>query len=142
MASKLLNEHLADEIIDRLAQGDKLRAICRDLSVSHNSVSAWEASNKHNFRDRMNEARRSRVNLLVDEILEIADDCPLNDVAVKRAALQIRARQFVIDRLAPAKLVKADQEQVEQDVAFASAPSPAEFLKQWQARNPKAPVAN
>lgn len=71
----LFTKQLADEICERLADGETLSAMCRDndhLPV-RSTVSLWIAT-KEEFSDRVARAREAGSHVLVDETREIADD--------------------------------------------------------------------
>lgn len=132
MATAVYSEALANKIIDRVFAGEPLKSICADLGVAPAVVGQWEVNNRGGFRDRLVEARRSQAGQLVEEILAIANDCPLNAVAVSRAAMQIKARQWIVERLHPRTFV---QPMVEAPEVEMKTIEPADFLKQWQDRH-------
>jgi hypothetical protein len=62
---------LIEWILDELASGRTLRAVCRDESMpAHNTVLAWMAEHRAHY----DEARQFGYDEMVEEILEIADD--------------------------------------------------------------------
>lgn len=101
-------------IMDRLAGGESLRAICRDAALPDRStVLRWIASDAELQRVYAL-AVEVRAEELFDEILEIADDAsadwtvkdgkPVHDAEnVRRAALRIDARRWTLARMAPKK---------------------------------------
>ena len=65
---------LAEEILERLADGDSLASICRDEGMpDERSVRRW-ARNHGEFGDQYAIARRLGYEKRADELLEIADD--------------------------------------------------------------------
>ena len=62
-------------ILDRLAAGEPLRAICRDEGMpDERRVRAWAADANHPFAARYTHAREMGFFSMADELLEIADD--------------------------------------------------------------------
>lgn len=97
----------ADEICERLADGESLRQICRDEHMPDKAtIFRWLNDERfRGFRDRYAHAREAQADALFDELVEIADDTgELDDnVKVQRARLQIDTRKWVASRLAPKK---------------------------------------
>ena len=120
----------ADAICEQISGGKPLKVVCEDLGVPYTTVSRWARNNLNGFGNNLLEAKRAAAGLLADEMLKIADDCPLNAIAVNRAALQIKTRQWLIAKLDPDK-VPAPVSTIEEDVVI----RPADFLKNWQAKN-------
>jgi hypothetical protein len=106
---------MADEICERLAEGESLRGICRDEEMpSKTSVFRWLASNEA-FRDQYAYAREVQAETLADEIITIADD-GTNDTYVDdngnvrtdqevigRSRLRVDARKWLAGKMAPKK---------------------------------------
>lgn len=71
----LFTKDLADYIAARIAEGETLRALCRDDPVvpDRATVSQWIAT-KPDFADQVARAREAASHLLVEETREIADD--------------------------------------------------------------------
>lgn len=112
------NQPTADAICDRLANGLSLRAICRNKGMpSKTTVFKWLAQNS-TFADQYARAREAQADLLVDEMVAIADT-PKIGTKTKRTAdgkvekttgdmvehrrLQIETRKWVAARMRPKK---------------------------------------
>ena len=104
---------LAEEILERLADGDSLASICRDEGMpDERSVRRW-ARNHGEFGDQYAIARRLGYEKRADELLEIADDASadwietenghriLDNVHVHRARLMIDTRKWLLSKMLP-----------------------------------------
>lgn len=115
------NDKLAEEICQRLMQGESLRQICAgdEPPAVRRTILYWLA-NKQEFRQLYAAAREIQADLLAEEILAIADQneedwvkkakrgaveeqLVFNTEHVQRAKLRIDARKWLIARLAPKK---------------------------------------
>lgn len=106
-------EH-ADAICDRLADGESLRAICRDDAMpSTSTVCKWLTKNA-DFAEQYARAREMQADALFDDILDIADDARNdwmeregegsegwreNGEAIRRSQLRIEARKWMAGKL-------------------------------------------
>ena len=89
---------LAGAICRRLAEGESLRAICRDKGMpSVATVRAWVLA-RDGFAEQCARARDLGLDMLADEVLDIADN-PAGDVAAAR--LRFDARRWYLSKLAP-----------------------------------------
>jgi hypothetical protein len=69
------NEAIAKEICERLANGEALKAICRDDHMPDpKTVRTWASDPKHPFSPLYTRAREIGYHGMADELLEIADD--------------------------------------------------------------------
>jgi hypothetical protein len=104
---------LAEEILERLADGDSLASICCDEGMpDERSVRRW-ARNHDEFGDQYAIARRLGYEKRADELLEIADDASadwietenghrvLDNVHVNRARLMIDTRKWLLSKMLP-----------------------------------------
>lgn len=109
---------IREEILERLAEGETLREICRDEHMpSRSNVSRWVRENI-DFQDHVARAREFGAWSIIDETREIADDArndwmekrgrngqPLgwvvNGEAVQRSKLRIEQRWREAESLAP-----------------------------------------
>ncbi len=113
----LYTEALAAEICRRLAEGETLRAICRDTAMPDKAtVLRWLADKKKaDFREQYVYAREMQADALFDEALEIADDA-LGDWTVdkdgkkvfdhehvQRSRLRVDTRKWAAGKMAPKK---------------------------------------
>lgn len=117
------SERIADDICERLADGESLRTICAAESMPKRStVFRWLASNQE-FRDQYARAREAQADALADEILDIADEAGtmvradkhgtkaddgdgntevvFDPTAVARNRLRVDARKWVAAKLKP-----------------------------------------
>ena len=106
---------LAAELCRRLAEGETLRAVCRDASMPDKStVLRWLADDsKAAFRDQYARAREMQADALFDEALAIADDVAddwittqdgkkvLDHEHVTRSRLRVDTRKWAAGKLAP-----------------------------------------
>lgn len=113
-------EALADEICERLAEGESLRSICADEHLPNKStVFRWLAGDEQ-FATRYAHAREAQADAMVDEMTDIADDgandwmerknadgaCigwQENGEALRRSALRVSTRQWIAEKLRPKK---------------------------------------
>lgn len=113
-------QELADAICERLADGESLRAICADEAMpARATVFKWLADNPA-FSDQYAHARAEQADAIFDDILDIADDGSNdwmerkdadeqnigwreNGEALRRSALRVDARKWVLAKLAPKK---------------------------------------
>lgn len=130
------SQKIAEEICDRLMQGESLRQICagQQPPAARRTILYWLAQ-KQEFRQLYMAAREVQADLLADEILAIADQngddwlkkskrgsgeeqWVLNTEHVQRAKLRIDARKWLIARLAPKKysLNELEEQQASQSL--------------------------
>lgn len=108
---------LANKILTRLADGESLKAICRDEGMpAFQSVRRWVIDNKDGFAEKYARARDLGLDVMADEILEIADqqivgerkktrsdgttETTTGDI-VERSKLKVDARKWYLSKLAP-----------------------------------------
>ncbi len=106
---------LAARLCLRLAEGETLRAICRDEAMPDKAtVLRWLADEaKADFRDQYAHARDMQADALFDEALEIADDASgdwstdkdgrkvLDHEHVQRSRLRVDTRKWAAGKMAP-----------------------------------------
>ncbi len=111
----LYTKALAAKICRRMAEGESLRAVCRDPAMPDKAtVLRWLADkDKAEFRDQYAHARDMRADALFDEALEIADDAAgdwtedgngnavLDHEHVQRSRLRVDTRKWAAGKLAP-----------------------------------------
>jgi hypothetical protein len=86
-----------EQICERIAAGESLRAICRDQDMpSAATIRSWLHESEA-FRARHARAREDRADVLADEIIEIADRAE----GPTAARLQVEARKWAAAKLAP-----------------------------------------
>lgn len=106
------SQTIADDICERLANGESLRVICAgEEHPRQATVFRWLAANEE-FREQYARAREAQADTLADEIVGIADDGsndfmetkdgPKYDAeAVARSKLRVDARKWVAAKLKP-----------------------------------------
>jgi hypothetical protein len=118
------SQRLADEICERIAEGESLRKIClADDMPNKATVFRWLATHKE-FSDQYARARDAQADALADEILDIADD-GANDTytddegnertdhdVIARSRLRVDARKWIASKLKP----KVYGDKVQQEV--------------------------
>lgn len=111
---------LADTICRRLAEGESLRAICRDEGMPcRSAVFAWLEKNEE-FRTKYARAREDQCEVWVDEMRDIAEDgsndwmerrnadgevtgYTMNGEAVARSKLRLEQTRWYAEKLLPKK---------------------------------------
>lgn len=122
----LYTPELATQICARLAEGESLRAICRDDAMpARSTVIAWVLENKA-FSDQYAKAREIGYRDMAEEILEIADD-KAGDA--QRDRLRVDSRKWLLSKALP----KIYGEKLETTTKFADendkTVSPLEFAR-------------
>lgn len=97
-----------------MSGGESLRSICRDAHMPDEStVRGWVIDDREGFSPRYARAREMQVEHWADEILEIADDGTgdawvgddgrpvVNHDHIKRSALRVDARKWLMSKLVP-----------------------------------------
>jgi hypothetical protein len=131
--SQIYSEGLSEQILDLVRIGLTLRLACEKLDLPIRTVRSWKGRNVDHFADRYHHARQDQAEMLADQILEIADDCPCRDIDLKRAALQIQTRKWLIEKLHP-RIFDAVA-RVDQDKEVLPVESPLDFLTTWKAKH-------
>ena len=101
------SQELFDTICDRLADGESLRAICRnDDMPSTASVMRW-LDQKEELREQYARAREAQADTIFDECLHIADTYDSDELVepqhINRARLRIDTRKWMAGKLRPKK---------------------------------------
>jgi transposase len=74
------SQEVADEICERLSQGEPLRQICRDERMpAWQTVYGWKAAHEE-FSKRIAHAREAGFDAIAEECLEIADETAFDTV--------------------------------------------------------------
>lgn len=96
----IYSQELVGTICGRLAEGETLRAICRDPAMPVlSTVMRWlNEPDKQSFKDQYAEARIAQAGHLFDELKEIADDASGD---VNRDRLRVDTRKWYLSKLAP-----------------------------------------
>jgi terminase small subunit-like protein len=101
----LYTAEIAERVLDELAGGRTLRDVCRDDGMPpHNTVRGWVVGDREGFAARYTRARETGYQLMVDEILAIADDNSRDLVdrqAIHRDRIRCRTRQWLLAKALP-----------------------------------------
>lgn len=97
-------DEIANAICQRVADGESLRAICRDSDFpSRSAVHAWLLKDEHaNFADHYAQAQLLRQELMFDEVTDLADDLmeqPLSGEIVQAQRVRIDSRKWALGRM-------------------------------------------
>lgn len=100
---RIYTEQIANEICERIANGESLRAICTDSAMpSRETVRVWLLE-MSDFSAQYARAREQQADHYVDEMIEIADNTLEDSAAVQKAKLRVDARKWAVEKLAPKK---------------------------------------
>lgn len=108
-------QEVADAICERLAEGESLRAICKDEAMpGASTVLGWLKDDALTpFAEQYARARETGYQLLADEILEISDDSQGDVVVdgqgnertdaerVARSKLRVDSRKWLLSKMLP-----------------------------------------
>lgn len=107
---------IADEICERIADGESLRKICESEDMpAKTTVFRWLADERFAaFRDQYARAREAQADVFFEEIIDIADDGSndtyqkdgaelTNHDVIARSRLRVDARKWAASKLAPKK---------------------------------------
>jgi len=95
----LFTPELAADICLRLAEGESLRAICRDEDMpSDFTVRSWALEDREGFSSHYEKARKIQAFKMFEEMLEIADD-GTNDWMVRDGKLEFYSENVARSRL-------------------------------------------
>ena len=128
------NESVVDEICQRIAEGEGLRAICRDERMpGRRTVLDWlDDEERRGFRTKYARAREAQADTLEEQMAEVANAATPETVQV--AKLRIETMRWRASKLAPKKY--GDKIEVEQTVEHrfvARIPEPAANASEWLA---------
>lgn len=110
----LYSDPLAEEICTRLAAGETLRAICQSEHIpAHSTVLGW-VNDLPPFADQYARARQSGLDVIAEEIIEIADETGRDTISsergdipnsewIARSRLRVDARKWLLSKLRPDK---------------------------------------
>lgn len=102
-------------ICERLAKGDSLRRICRDIGIDESTVRWWAIEDRNGFAAKYRAARDVGLDCMLDELLDIADDKSKDTYIdadgkeccdkewLNRSRLRIDTRKWFMSKVAPKK---------------------------------------
>lgn len=97
----IYSDELAEIICNRIANGESLRAICRDDDMpDRNTVLYWQ-NNYPEFYAKYARAREAQADYLDEQMQEVADAATPEDVQV--AKLRVGTMQWRASKMAPKK---------------------------------------
>ena len=114
-------QKIADEICDRIAEGESLYSICADGHMPGRvTVYKWLASSQHKeFVDQYTQARERQAETFIDQCVDIADDNTQDTITltakngkqyekinyehINRSRLRVDTRIKLAEKLAPKK---------------------------------------
>lgn len=101
------SQELADQICERISNGETLRAVCRDIKIAPSTVIEWTWKNKE-FFEQYTRARQKQADAYADMILDEA----FNSIDPQIGRLRVDALKWVASKLAPKRY--GDKVEVEQ----------------------------
>lgn len=91
------SQEIADQLCERLADGESLRFICQDQNMpTKAAVFRWLSANAE-FADQYARARETQADSLFDDILVIAD----TEEDTNKARVKIDARKWMAGKMRP-----------------------------------------
>lgn len=107
---RVFSQELFEEICDRLATGQSLRAICRDPHMpDEKAVRKWVTKEGGELGPQFARAREMGCDSLAEEVIEISDqpclgpDGYVDNGAVQRARLMADSRKWFLSKTMPKK---------------------------------------
>lgn len=101
------SDAVAAAILQRIAEGESLRAICEDEKMpAKGTVLGWVNDDRDGFSDRYARACFARAQVWAEETVDIADGYDAQDVA--RDRLRVDARKWHVSKLLPGYAEKSD----------------------------------
>lgn len=102
---KLPDKHkeTADEICERLADGESLRDICKtDGMPTAQGVRYW-VNTYRGFSERYARAREAQADSYFEDMIDIADNVRVDAESIQKARLQNDTRKFAVAKMLPKK---------------------------------------
>lgn len=105
---------VAKAILDRLANGELLKAICRDAGMpAASTVRGWVLDDREGFAEAYERARMLGCYAIADELQDIADDSSgdmakdengrpvVNHENINRSRLRVDTRKWILSKMLP-----------------------------------------
>ena len=112
------SDDVAEEVCERLSEGETLTVICRDAHLpARKTVYHWVDHRPH-FKEMYDEARDRQADAHADEILlacELPDNC--TSAQVNAARLKVDALKWTAEKLRPARYGERMQQTLTVDVS-------------------------
>ena len=108
----IYTEELAQTICDRIADGESLRAICRDDDMPDRATALKWLDKHDDFATKYARAREAQADHLFEDMQQVADTGNPEDV--QRARLRVMTMQWRASKLAPKKY--GDRQEVDLNV--------------------------
>ena len=97
-AGRVPDEEVFTDILIRIADGEHLKNILRDEGMpSPAAFHRWVNTNK-SWMEAYLDAQAAKMHSLAEETIEISDN--IHPKLVKKAELQVKSRQWIVERLA------------------------------------------
>lgn len=111
---------LIDEMLERIADGESLRSICRDDHMPNKATVFRWLTEDAEFNDQYAKARESQADSFVDDMLEIVDDTKLqSDPSLAAVArLRLDARKWIASKLKSKSYGDKVQQEVSGDLGL------------------------
>ena len=106
-SQSLYSEELAEEICDRLAQGESLYAICKDPEMPREKTVRMWAETRPAFASKYARAREFGYDSIAEQVMALSDqdfagpDGFIDNGAVQAARLQTDSRRWFLSKLMP-----------------------------------------
>ncbi len=102
----MFDQSTADNICARIASGQRIRTVCKDLKIGSDTIYAW-ISERDEFAKQYARAKEHQAEVFANEIMEIADDVDFasesGNAAVQAARLRVDTRKWLLSKLLPKK---------------------------------------
>jgi len=94
---------ITGKICSLILEGKSIRHICSYVDMPHIATVMRWLNEYPEFSQRYSLAKQQYAEVIFDEILDIADQCPAERDAIAKAKLMIDARKYSVSKLAPKK---------------------------------------
>lgn len=110
----MIAEQIQLDICDRIASGQPIRKVCKELGIGSETIYKTIASDDE-FAKRYARAKEKQAEVIAEEILEISDDATndfevdeegnsvVNQENIQRSRLRVDSRKWILSKLLPKK---------------------------------------